>query len=54
MSHGWEHYMQHAPEPHIMPFRRDLETSQRVRHEQKLAAARQKKEEGAKIKTERP
>ncbi|KAF9330310.1 hypothetical protein BG006_006728 [Podila minutissima] len=54
MSHGWEHYMQHAPEPHIMPFRRDLETSKRVRHEQKLAAARQKKEEGAKIKTERP
>ncbi|KAG0087356.1 hypothetical protein BGZ92_007397 [Podila epicladia] len=54
MSQGWEHYMQHAPEPHIMPFRRDLETSKRVRHEQKLAAARQKKEEDIKIKTERP
>ncbi|KAG0036760.1 hypothetical protein BGZ82_003764 [Podila clonocystis] len=54
MSPGWEHYMQHAPEPHIMPFRRDLETSRRVRLEQALAAARDKKEGDVKIKTERP
>ncbi|KAF9316481.1 hypothetical protein BG003_001899 [Podila horticola] len=54
MSQGWEHYMQHAPEPHIMPFRRDLETSRRVRREQQLAAARDKKEEGVKTKTGRP
>ncbi|KFH70360.1 hypothetical protein MVEG_03211 [Podila verticillata NRRL 6337] len=58
MSPGWEHYMQHAPEPHIMPFRRDLETSRRVRLEQKMAAAAsgkgKKEEEDVKMKAERP
>ncbi|KAF9402765.1 Cyclin-dependent kinases regulatory subunit (Cell division control protein cks1), partial [Podila epigama] len=38
MSRGWVHYMQHAPEPHILPFRRDLATSAIVRAEQEAAA----------------
>lgn len=29
-SPGWEHYMLHAPEPHVLLFRRPLPAEQRT------------------------
>lgn len=44
MSMGWEHYMRHAPEPHILLFRRRIGTDPKTGHySEAVEAATRKK-----------
>lgn len=47
MSQYWVHYLCHAPEPHVLLFRRPVGTGERLKQEQKRKAAAEKAAEAA-------
>ncbi|CAO3632086.1 unnamed protein product [Cunninghamella blakesleeana] len=54
ISPGWEHYMIHAPEPHILLLRRTHEMTKKVMEERKLAEEKKLKEKALKKKQQQP
>lgn len=44
MSRGWDNWASHAPEPHVLMFRRTIEMSKQIRAEDRARAAKEKEE----------